>query len=275
MIKGMTGFGRREAEGKPFGKILVELRSSNHKFLDIVLHLPGGFLSLEDRIKKEIESRIKRGRVTCAVVIGASGASRVEINKALLHNYLVALQDIKKDFHLKGEISLDNLMQLPGVLGLAESAVSPEKIWPKLKVVVRAALVGLEHMRQKEGEALYRHLKRRALILAGCLDSAQERFDSVVKQRLARLTSDEEQSSFLKDSDIAEELERLNFHIKTFKSKITQSGSIGKELDFISQEMQREANTMAAKSCDKLISAKMIQIKSQIEKIREQLQNIE
>jgi len=100
-------------------------------------------------------------------------------------------------------------------------------------------------------------------------------FKKAVQKRLRHLASDEEQSSFLKESDITEELERLDFHISSFKNKITQSGSIGKELDFISQEMQREANTMGAKACDKMISGKVVQMKSQIEKVREQLQNVE
>jgi len=275
MIKSMTGFGRREAEIKPFGKILVELRSSNHKFLDIVLHLPEGFLSLEDKVKKEIEPCIQRGRVTCVVNVSGSRANGVIINKGLVRNYLAALKDLKERSHLKGEISLDTLIQLPGVLGLEESAVAKEKVWPHLKALLGAALDDMAAMRQKEGLVLHRHLKKRALILAAYLGSVKQRFQRVIKEKLLRLTSDEERSSFLKDSDITEEIERLAFHIINFKNKIDKNGSIGKELDFISQEMQREANTMGAKSCDKIISQKVVQMKSQIEKIREQLQNVE
>ncbi len=275
MIKSMTGFGRSEVQVKPFGKILVELRSSNHKFLDIVLHLPEGLLSLEDKVKKEIERRFKRGRITCVLTINGSHANSVVINKGLLKNYLAALRDIKETFRLKSDLSLDALIQLPGVLGLEESAVGKEKVWPHLRVLLNAALDDMAEMRRKEGAVLYRHLKNRAKVLVADLERIKKRFRKAIKERLLRLTSDEERSCFLKDSDITEELERLAFHISNFKNKIAQNGSIGKELDFISQEMQREANTMGAKSCDKLISQTVVQIKSQIEKIREQLQNIE
>ncbi|MFA4984547.1 MAG: YicC/YloC family endoribonuclease [Candidatus Omnitrophota bacterium] len=275
MIKSMTGFGRREARVEPFGKIQVELRSINHKFLDIVLHLPEGFLSLEERVKKEIESRVKRGRITCVVSISGARANSVVINKKLLGNYLLALAEIKKKFRLKNNISLESLIQLPGVLGLEESPLSYEKIWPHLRVLLAASLDNMSAMRRREGAALYRHLKNRATTVSGYLDSIRAHFKKAVKRRLERLPSDEERSSFLRDSDIAEEIERLAFHVSSFKSKIAKNGSIGKELDFISQEMQREANTMGAKSCDKIISQKAVQIKSQVEKIREQLQNVE
>ncbi|MFA5349533.1 MAG: DUF1732 domain-containing protein, partial [Candidatus Paceibacterota bacterium] len=197
------------------------------------------------------------------------------INKKLLGNYLAALADVKKKFRLKNNIGLESLIQLPGVLGVEESPVAYDKVWPYLRAILAASLDDLTAMRRKEGAALYRHLKNRALTVSGYLDSVRARFKKAVKKRVARLSSDEERSSFLRDSDITEEIERLAFHIGSFKSKIAKNGSIGKELDFISQEMQREANTMGAKSCDKIISQKVVQIKSQVEKIREQLQNVE
>lgn len=275
MIKSMTGFGRSEAEAAPFGKISAELRSSNHKFLDIVLHLPEGFLSLEDKIKKEIETGVKRGRVSCVIAISGIHANKVVVNKDLLRNYLAALADIEDKFRVRNDVSLDTLIQLPGVLGLEEAAAPGGKIWPYLRPLLSAALKNLTTARRKEGAALYRHLKNRAAILAESLEAVKTRFKKVVRDKLCLLTADDERSSFLKDTDITEEIERLAFHIKTFKSKIARDGSIGKELDFISQEMQREANTMGAKSCDKFISQRVVQIKSQIEKIREQLQNVE
>jgi uncharacterized protein (TIGR00255 family) len=137
------------------------------------------------------------------------------------------------------------------------------------------ALDDLVKTRKNEGQALHKYLKKRAEALSINLQAVKLRFKEAIKAKLSILITDEERSSFLKESDINEELERLTFHIGNFKNKLTQSGPVGKELDFIAQEMQREANTLAAKSFDVGVSGKVVEMKSQIEKIREQVQNIE
>lgn len=275
MLNSMTGFGSREKDITGIGKMSVELKSSNHKFLDIVLHLPEGFLSLEDRIKKEIELRIKRGRITCAVNISGKDAQKVFINHELLKNYMCAMKNIRSQFHIENNVSMDALLHLPGVLSLTEDRISKEHIWPALKTIVNQALDNLARARQKEGKALYVFLKRRAQALGVSLAIVKARFKKAVENKAAKLDSDDEKASFLKSSDISEEMERLTYHIKNFKAKLDKGGPVGKELDFIAQEMQREANTIAAKSCDALVSARVVEMKSQIEKIREQVQNIE
>jgi len=271
----MTGFGARETGIAAFGKICVELRSSNHKFLESVFHLPAGFLSLEDRIKKEIEAKVKRGRVTCVITISGGEASSVLINKALLKNYISQLENIKKRFQIKDEISINTLIHLPGVLSLGENRTPKANIWPHLKILVKQALDDLVKMRQKEGKATHNFLKIRAETLEESLRIIKSRFKKAIKEKLTAIQTDEERVSFLKDTDITEEIERLAFHFRNFKNKLSKSGPIGKELDFIAQEMQREANTLGAKSFDVGISSRAVQIKSQIEKIREQVQNIE
>ena len=275
MLMSMTGFGSREREVAAFGKIRVELRSTNHKFLETVLHLPEGFLSLEERITKEIENKIKRGRIAGTVSIIDGKPANIFINKRLLKNYIRQIRSIKGQFRIKDEPRLDTLIHLPGVLSLAQDTYSHAKIWPCLKILVNQALAGLQAVRRKEGAALEGYLKIRAQALKVSADIIKRRFKKVTKEKLARLSTDEERSSLLKNIDITEEIERLAFHIKNFASKLSLGGPIGKELDFITQEMQREANTMGAKSCDTQISGQVIKIKSQVEKIREQLQNIE
>lgn len=275
MLTSMTGFGAKADEVMPFGKITVELRSSNHKFLEVVLHLPDGFLSLEERIKKEIESKIKRGRLTCVINIKLSRVQGVFINEKLLKNYLLALKNIKRRLCVEGEASLDTLIHLPGVLSLAESSIPQERIWPGLKVLVVQAVNSLVKTRRKEGRALCKYLKNRSKILSSELQALKARFKTVMREKTAGLQTPEERANFLKAADIAEEVERLAFHIKNFTHKLSKTTPVGKELDFIAQEMQREANTMGAKSCDSLLSATVVQIKSQIEKIREQVQNVE
>ncbi|MFH1441194.1 MAG: YicC/YloC family endoribonuclease [Candidatus Omnitrophota bacterium] len=271
----MTGFGSHEIVIAGVGKVSIELRSTNHKFLETVLHLPEGLLSLEDKFKKEIESKIKRGRVTCVVNIARRESTSVFIDEKLLKNYILALENTKKKFHINGEVGLDDLIRLPGVLSIANQETVKEEIYPRLKGLLSIAVNKLVGTRQKEGAALYRHLKRRSQKLKSELHFLQARYKNIVERKKAKLNTQEEQSSFLKESDISEEIERLGFHIKNFSQKLSKNSPIGKELDFIAQEMQREANTTGAKCCDSLVSVRVIQMKSQIEKIREQVQNIE
>lgn len=271
----MTGFASKQGKVLPLGKVNVEIRSTNHKFLDAVLHLPDGLLSLEDKIKKEIEARLKRGRITCVINIITPQGPEVFINKQLLKNYILALKNIQEQFQLKDEIQLDTLMHLPGILSLAESRIHREGSWPKLKILVEQTLDDLVRRRRKEGQAIGAYLMTYTQALNKHLKVIRSIFKKVIKDKVSRLKTDEERASFLKETDITEEIERLAFHIRNFKERFSKNGPVGKELDFITQEMQREANTMAAKSCHVAISSRVVEIKSQIEKLREQLQNIE
>ncbi len=274
-MNSMTGFANREIAILPFGKIVLEIRSTNHKFLETVFHLPVGFLSLEDKIKKEIETKLKRGRVICVMNIVGSPANRIFIDKRLLKNYISILRSIRQDAGLKDDIRLDTLINLPGVLSLAEDTHEKTVIWQRLKSLLRKTLDDLVNTRHKEGQALYSYFKKSIEKLDVDLVFIRARFKKMTKEKAALLKTPEEASSFLKDADITEEMERLAFHFKSFRKKLSKPGPIGKELDFIAQEMQREANTMGAKSCDAMVSGRVVQVKSQIEKIREQLQNIE
>lgn len=271
----MTGFGSSELEVAPYGKITLELKSSNHKFLEIVFHLPDGLLSLEEKIKKEIESKIKRGRLVCALTVGVTKASRASVNKELLRNYVSVLSRIKDEFGIDDKLNLNTLIHLPGVLALEANNISRQNIWPRVKLLVAAALGELLKTRQKEGKALLGYLKLRQEAVRSSIVFIKNRSRIAIREKLKTLATDEDRSSFLKSTDITEEVERLWFHAGNFKSRILKNGPVGKELDFIAQEMQREANTLGAKTFDLAISAKVVQIKSQIEKIREQAQNVE
>jgi len=275
MIRSMTGFGRSEQELAPFGKVSVELRSTNHKFVETVLHVPEGFLSLEDRIKKEIEARVKRGRVVCVVNIVGGAHSEVFINTPLLAKYVATLKQIREKLYIKDELSINTLVHLPGVVSLAENVIPTQAIWPKLRPLLSRAVEGLQAMRVREGKALEGFVRRSVRSLGADIQQIEKRFARVIQGKASRLATDEERSSFLKNADITEELDRIKYHVKNMANKLGRSVPVGKELDFIAQEMQREANTMGAKSCDALISARVVEIKSSIEKIREQVQNIE
>ncbi len=271
----MTGFGSREADIDSVGKIHVEMRCTNHKFVETVFHLPEGMLFLEDKLKKEIESRVRRGRVFCAINIKGREAQGVFVNRKLLKKYIQELNSIKKEFKIKDGLTVDSLIRLPGILLLKENKPGGMYVWEHIRPLVRQTISQLLKTRQKEGGALGRLLMKRSGLLKNDLALIKRRFCSAVKMRLRKIKSEEERSAFLRGADIAEEIDRLTFHIANFQQKIAKGGTVGKELDFITQEMQREANTLAAKSFDLLISGRAVQMKSQIEKIREQVQNIE
>ena len=274
MISSMTGFGSCEAEVDSIGRICVELRCTNHKFLESVFHLPDGLLSLEDKLKKEIEAKISRGRVFCAINIKGEETQGIFVNRKLLKNYLRELNAIKSEFKIRDGLTLDSLIRLPGILSLKENKPAGLHIWEHLLPLLGRALAELLKTRRKEGKALADLLKNRNELLKKDLILIKQRFAAAIKSRLKSIGV-EERSAFLKSADITEEMDRLNFHIKNFQHKIVKGGPVGKELDFITQEMQREANTLAAKSFDLDISGRAVQMKSQIEKIREQVQNIE
>lgn len=274
-INSMTGFGNYETEVESLGRISVELRCTNHKFSETVFHLPEGLLALEDKLKKEIENRVKRGRVYCAINIKGQHAQGIFVNRKLLKNYLKELNSIKKEFRINDGLSLDSLIRLPGILSLKEDKPNGVHIWEKIKPIFLQALTNLLLAKQKEGKVLTVLLSKRGILLKKDLLFIKRRFGIAVKIRLKKIQAEDERVAFLKSADVAEEIDRLHFHINNLQQKLLQGKSVGKELDFITQEMQREANTLAAKSFDLIISGRAVEMKSQIEKIREQVQNIE
>jgi len=275
MLKSMTGFGKSEANIPAFGKVGFEVRSVNHRFLDIVCHFPEGFAYLEGRIKKEIEKKIKRGRITCLVNIIAKNEEKILINKRLLKEYYFSLNKLKRQLKIKEPLRMDTLIDLPGVLTVEESGNHRNRIWRKLRPLINAAITDLAQTRAKEGRALYLDLKQRSEELKNALDVIEKRFKKVIKEKIDQIPAPEEKASFIKSSDITEEIIRLRFHINNFRKKLKKTGPVGKELDFIAQELSREVNTVGAKSIDAIISSNVVEMKSEIEKIREQLQNVE
>jgi len=275
MIKSMTGFVDRQANLPGLGKVAIEMRSTNHKFLDIVCHLPEGFFYLEEKVKKEIEKKIKRGRITFLFNILSKPKEKVLLNKELLKQYYTSLNKLKTQLKIKEPLKLDTLLQLPGILNIEEPRNFKNRIWPRLRISIRLALIDLVRHRAKEGQALYLDLKQHNQELNHALGVIKSRFKKVVKEKVKQLPTSDEKSSFLKSSDINEEIIRIRFHINNFQKKLQKSGAVGKELDFIAQELSREANTIGAKSVDALVSGNVVAMKSQIEKMREQLQNVE
>jgi uncharacterized protein (TIGR00255 family) len=269
----MTGFGEAE-ERTPLGWVRIEVKSLNHKFREFIFNLPAGYSSLEGYLKRRLK-KIKRGRVSFSLQILPQVKRQVLIDRELLKSYLENIKELKKEFGLEQSPSLDTILNLPGLLHLVEDR-KKKKNFASLNLLAKRAIENLLDSRRREGEAIYKELKERIKIIEELSESIKKRQKVFLEEKQSSFTKPEDWEVFLKNTDINEEIQRIDFHLKNFK-KIARikSRSIGKELDFISQELMREANTMTAKSPDREIIFNLIRIKTEIERIREQLQNVE
>lgn len=292
MIRSMTGFGQGESSDGKYS-VRVEIKSVNHRYLDLFLRLPKQYSQLEEIVRTIIAGRIARGRVEVTVLVeefGDQGRS-VQINRALLQGYLVALTEIKTEIGASEPLTLAHVLSLPGVLEVDE----PDRDWEDLQKVlsqaVNGGLDGLEAMRVAEGKRLFQDLHEKIELVQSFSTKAAELSPQVVvdyrnrlRERLADLiegaTITEERflgevAIFADRCSIDEELVRLASHIQQLKGALHSTGSVGRKLDFLIQEMNREVNTIGSKGNNVLIANLVVDMKSELEKIREQVQNIE
>ena len=292
MLRSMTGFGRGEYKHRA-GKISAEMRTTNHRFYELSARMPNYLLFLEDKIRAHINTKIKRGRVNLSLV--AEGGLRpqrsLEINKALAGKYYKDLSGLKKKLRINEHISLGELALLPEVIGYRSLDIDTEKIWPHIKAALDKAAVKLIRAREYEGAILQKDLLARIRIIERLISQIQRqvpvvvaRYSEKLRERISHIAKsvkldaarlETEVAIFAKNCDITEELIRALAHIKNFRGRVLKGGETGRQLDFICQELFRETNTTGAKAQDVKISRLVIQIKEQIEKIREQVQNIE
>ena len=292
MIKSMTGFGRASAEGDGI-KVTVELRTVNNRHLDTHVRLSQEFAELELHIKKQIQAALKRGRVDATVTVDRAGVLAYDINRDAVRAYLDAVGVLKEEFGLGGDISLDSIVRLPGVLQTSSTAASPDgAVSETVTNAVTAALADLVAMRAVEGAELSNEMNGRLDKIDGLLPLIETKADQLpgqyrdrLERRLAELirgkpideTRLAQEVAYLAErSDIAEEIARLKSHITQFRqTMLGEVGEAGKRLDFLLQEMNREANTILSKSGDVDVSEAAITIKAEVEKLREQVQNVE
>ena len=294
MIRSMTGYGRGEAvlAGK---KLVVELKSLNHKSLESSIRLPSFLSTLEVNIKKRVGERISRGRVEVNVRIdsdpGAIGGDRVEANIPLIRSYYDLLTGLKETFHLTEEISLRTLIGVKGGIYTAESELDLAEIWSIMDGALNDSLDSLARMKEAEGRLLYDDFTARLGAVADCVATIKSRLPEVVKNYQERLSSrireltggmecDEsrliqEVAIMAEKSDITEEIVRLESHMEQFRIMLGSDEPIGRKMDFLLQEMHREINTIGSKSSDLAISGTVIEMKTELAKLREQVQNIE
>jgi uncharacterized protein (TIGR00255 family) len=288
----MTGYGRGQSafDGSKFS---VELNSVNRKQSDVTVSLPREFSELEPRVRDLINSRISRGRLNVVVAFqtGASLAPRLAIDTALAAAYYKAMTDLRDDLGAAGEITIETILRSPGVLRIPEDSVAIETAWPHLEEALSAALDDLIHMRDREGKHLAKDLIKRLKLVRQSLRKIRQlhpavckKFRQTLHERIARagldLPVDDERLVrevilFADKSDISEELIRLDSHLAQFAHTLRKTEPVGRTLDFITQEIYREFNTLGAKANDADISQLVVTCKSEMEKIREQIQNIE
>jgi uncharacterized protein (TIGR00255 family) len=292
-MKSMTGYGR--GEGARHGlKITAEVSSVNRKQTEVAVNLPRDLEVLEAQIRDEINRRVSRGRVTVRVTVqsapGVAGKTRVDL--ALARSYARDLRRLGKELGLDNGITLDLLARLPGVVQPAEDICEAEELWPATDAALKAALDMMLQMRQREGAFLARDLKRRMTQMRRGVARVQRLVPGAVKHYRAQLLQriqeaglpapglDEERLIkevfyFADRSDVSEELTRLQSHFQQFDDCLKSAEPVGRTLDFLSQEMNREINTLGAKANNSLISREVVLLKAELEKFREQVQNVE
>lgn len=293
-MKSMTGYGRGECSQDGF-KVTVELSSVNRKQAEIAISLPRELEVLEAQIRDAINQRVARGRLTCRVNLHAAdgnGAARVRVNHSLATAYAAELRQLARKLKLKESLSLSVLVRAPGVLETDSAVNDAEAFWPAVRKSLDQALATLVKMRAREGNALRQDLcdrigsLRKAVARVGKQAPAvQERYREQLLSRLkaaglAELQLDEERVLkevifFADRSDISEELTRLQSHFQQFDDCLKLAEPVGRTLDFLAQEMNREINTIGSKANDAAISREVVVLKTELEKFREQAQNVE
>jgi uncharacterized protein (TIGR00255 family) len=288
----MTGYGRGEVDHGGV-KLSVELNSVNRKQSDIVVNLPRDLAELETRIRQTINERISRGRMNVLVTLqeSANGTRKLALDTGLARSYHEAMLTLQKELSAPGEITIGTILQAPGVMRFPEHGIDAAEAWPVLEQALAAALAELIKMREREGKHLAKDLIHRLKVLRKEIKEVRALYPDVVKkhrnallERIEKaglnLPIDDERllkevSFFADRSDISEELTRLESHLAQFAHHLRKNEPVGRTLEFITQEIFRELNTLGAKSNAAAISQHVVACKSELEKIREQIQNLE
>jgi uncharacterized protein (TIGR00255 family) len=292
MVRSMTGYGRGEVQA-PGGACVVEVRSLNHRYCEIAVKSPRGFAAIENRIRETVRSRFSRGRFDVHVTVDFATISsrRIVIDYALARQLYLALADLGRELGLGGQVGLSTLLELREIARVEENEHHIEDLWPVIQDALELAVANLETMRIAEGEALGHDILQRLQLIALWLEQIKNRLPTLLieyrqklEARISRLFGDvdidparlaQEVVFFTERGDVTEEMTRLNTHLAEFKRLLHVNEPVGRKLDFLLQEMNREINTTSSKVADSDIAVLVIDIKSELERIREQAQNIE
>jgi len=294
MFISMTGYGKSEYQLPSGRKITVEIKTTNHRYRDLGMKVPRSIVPLESEIRKYLFSRIQRGRIDLLIQVEdeAREVSEVKLNVPMAEQLYNLLDNLKHKLDMKGEITLDTFLRFRELfLSAAEPAEETELAWETLKLSLHDALNALEQMRQKEGLALLKDVESRLERIRALLDTIESKasasrtnYHALLKKRVQDLLSDigvdeirmaQEVAFIVERMDIAEEVTRVKSHVSQLKGWLALDEPAGRKIDFLLQEINREVNTMGAKVQDAEITLLTVEIKNELEKIREQIQNIE
>jgi len=288
----MTGYGRGQSVHDG-AKFTVELNSVNRKQSDVVVSLPRELAELEPRVRDAINAEITRGRLTVVIAFhaGASTPQNLALDHQLARTYYDAMRELQRELGVGGEISIETVLRAPGVLKAPEEQLSPDTAWPHVESALRHALSDLMKMREHEGKHLAADLRKRLKIVRDAVKKVRKLLPDVVKKyrqqlhdRITRAAIDlpidddrlvKEIAIFADKSDVSEEITRLASHFDQFEHHLAKNEPVGRTLEFMCQEIGREFNTLGAKANDVEISQLVVTCKAEMEKIREQIQNIE
>ncbi len=289
----MTGYGRGESRRDGLHAV-AEIGSVNRRQLDLQIQLPRALQPLESRIQEEIALRVSRGRVTVnlQVAVGpAAGARRVRLDRPLAQAWLTAVREGARELGLTDDISASALLRLPDLFIVEHPEENLERVWPAIREALHRALAGLLRMRRAEGRALAKDLATRLEQLANQVEMIAARAPGVVERHRAALLARLERAGlplhaddpaiareialFADRSDISEELTRLRSHLAQGRRMLRERDPVGRALDFLTQELLREINTLSAKCGDAAIGAETVRFKAELERLREQVQNVE
>jgi uncharacterized protein (TIGR00255 family) len=291
MAYSMTGLGRASGDlKKPLIKFDVEIRSYNHRFLDVSLKIPNCLQPFENEIRREVQSKLTRGHIV--VVIQQDREimpARIEVDKPLLESYLKLADELRESYHVAGEIDVNTLLAIPGLIKFSQSQVASEDIFRAFRPILAKAVANLVKMKAQEGANIVREIKRSIKKIDGDLRVIErvipernayykEHLLSLVKGSQKEISEERLYQELLytaERTDVTEECKRLSSHLELFKDAVANEDHPGRRLNFLLQEMQREANTLSVKANYLQISKLVVDIKEEVEKIREQVQNIE
>lgn len=291
MIKSMTGVGRAEGLLPPWNsKIVVDVRSVNHKFMELIPKLPPQLAGYESEVRDLVRRRVRRGYIQLQVILDESAdAPTLMLDRRVLRDYLRLARELQTKHHVVGQLDLNTVLNFPGIVASEKAATNNGRLWRQSRRVISQALARLVQMQRAEGVALVRDLRKRITRIRHAVLVIEQRVPERLRERRANLLaqlkdlnveSDSkrilEEVSFISERvDIHEECVRLKSHCTMFLRALGSSGTSGKKLDFITQEMLRETDTLSAKARDMVISRRAIEIKGEIEKLKEQVRNVE
>lgn len=291
MIKSMTGFGRGEASQDNI-TFSVDIKTVNHRYSDISVRMPRMVSPLEEKVREYISSKLNRGKIDVYINYDSFGQdTTVKLDTNLASAYVDSLNILKQQFDIKDDISLSLLTKFPDILKLDTEEKDLDVLWTILSSAIEQAVGSLVEMRSREGERLCKDMLEKLDIIKNTVDEIKAKSADLVDvyknklyDKIKEMTKDiqldenrllTEVAIYADKSSIDEEIVRLKSHIEEFKKTLNVKGTIGKKLDFIVQEMNREVNTIGSKSSDLGVVNNVIAMKTEIEKIREQVQNIE